>query len=363
MNECTFSTRRLVEFLTRRLENPEMPIPPDLAGHAKTCQACAQLLAEEGMARAFIAYYRNHHKTATITQAAERSPSAIKPGQIWRFFYGPEKTSDFCLITSDPFRGRKDLDLAVRIAPLFLSPNQLELAPSDIQLSSGESPLGIPTLIETWNERPILCEQLMEYKDQLDADLYRKVISLIRSTEHENLSSTVQIFRQQEIARGAIFSHLTFKRLMETDLAAEQLAEYEVENEVHGLKLLYLKLGQLIKTVIHPEPLAGLLLREDAPASIYAASESTNNRCIQNLYRKLTVMLEEEGELPFRVRRSEDDSLQLLHINRRNFMLTVKMVSGKSYEIASSHGKCLIKSDAKGLPDSEEITLIILEEK
>lgn len=363
MNKCTFSTSLLVEYLEKKLETPEMPIPEDLAGHALSCPVCARLLAEEAMARVFIAFYRNRQQSAEIAGETSQVPSAVKPGQIWRFFYGPDKQSDFCLITSEPFKGHKNLDLAVRIAPLYLSPNPQELAPSDILLSSKENALGLPLLIEIWNERPMLCGQLMEYQGQISDSRFCTVKSHLNDAIPETLSRTVEIFRRQEIARGSLFSDLTFQRLIEADLAADKVPENEFEPEEHGLKLLYIKLGRLIKTVISPEPNDRFSLREGSPATIYAASENRSNPFIKALYDKLATLLEQDGALPFRVRQSENDSLQLVHTGRRSFLLQVKMTSGSSFTITADQGVCLVKPDYANLPDSETIALIILEEK
>lgn len=340
-----------------------MKIPEDLACHAETCPVCGRLLAEENMARAFINFHRHRQQPEKTACQAPASPSAVKPGQIWRFFYGPEKLTEFCLITSDPFKGSKDLDPAVRIAPLFLAPNLLELAPSDILTTSSATTLGVPVLIETWNERPVLCCQLMEYHGAVENDLLDKVISSLNSPAQVALSSAMKLFRHQEINRGSFFSDLTFKRLIEADLDVDNAVVEKYELEKHSLKLLYLKLGRLVRAVLFPEPENGLNVCESVAASIYAASEARENPFIAALYRKLTDTLGSDGELPFRVRCHEDYSLQLVHTSRKDFQLLVKMRQAATFKIAARDGVCIIQPDSTGLPASGTIDLIILEEK
>jgi len=363
MNECKFSTGQLVEFLTKHLETPQMPIPEDLAAHAKNCPVCARLLAEEQMARAFVSFYRSHQKHAKILSGPSKQSCAAGPGQIWRFFFGPEKQSDFCLITSAPFKGHKDLDLAIRIAPLYLSPNPQELGPSDMLIPSGENALGVPLLVETWNERPILCTQLMEYKGQLEESLFNKVKIKLEDEITEPVTNTVQVFRRHEIARGGLFSDMTFRQLAEAEEAVQALHEYQTVTSEGALKLLYIKLGRLVKELLFPDPALKLCLREDSPATIFAASESKDNLFLKALYSRLAALLAIDGEMPFRIRRSEDNALQLVHTGRQNFILSIRMICGSSFEMPSINGVCHIHSESAGLPASEEIALITLEEK
>lgn len=362
MNECKFPTSQLVEFLIKRLETPQMPIPEDLATHAKNCPVCARMLAEEHMARAFVSFYRGHQKHAGASNVTLKPSFAAGPGQIWRFFFGPEKQSDFCLITSVPFKGHKDLDLAVRIAPLYLSPNPQELGPSDILIPSGENALGVPVLVETWNERPILCVQLMEYSGQLEDALFNKVKIQLEDKITETLTSTIQVFRHHEIARGGLFSDMTFRQLAEAEETV-QSQEYKSATSESGLKLLYIKLGRLVKEILHPDPSFGFILREAPPVTIFAASESKDNLFLKALYGKLTDLLEMDSDLPFRIRQSENETLQLVHTGRRNFILSIKMICGSSFEMASVNGVCQIHDESAGLPASEDIALITLEEK
>ncbi|HOI90106.1 MAG TPA: hypothetical protein PLK28_06305 [Candidatus Rifleibacterium sp.] len=362
MNECKFPTSLLVEFLTKHLETPQMPIPEDLAAHAKNCPVCSRLLAEEHMARAFVTFYRSHQKHAKTSSLPLKHSCAAGPGQIWRFFFGPEKQSDFCLITSSPFKGHKDLDLAVRIAPLYLSPNPQELGPSDILIPSGENALGVPVLVETWNERPILCVQLMEYSGQLEEALFDRVKIQLEDRITETITKTIQVFRRHEIARGGLFSDMTFRQLAEAEEKV-QAHEYKYATSEGGLKLLYIKLGSLVKEILCPGPSFSFILRENSTATIFAASESKDNLFLKALYSKLVALLEMDGDLPFRVRQSENYALQLVHTGRQNFILSIKMICGSGFDMASVNGVCHINVESAGLPASEDIALITLEEK
>ncbi len=363
MNECKFPASQLVEFLSQHLKAPQMPIPEDLAAHAKNCPVCARLLAEEHMARAFVSFYRAHHKHDNASRVPLKQSCAAEPGQIWRFFFGPEKQSDFCLITSAPFKGHENLDLAVRIAPLYLSPNPQELSSSDILIPSEGTALEVPVLIETWNERPILCAQLMEYKGQLEETLFNKIKAKLKDKISETLTTTVQVFRRHEIARGGLFSDMTFRQLAEAEEAIQALHNYQSATSEGVLKLSYIKLGSLVKELLYPGPAFNCTLREDSPAMIFAASESKGNLFLEALYSKLTALLKTDGSLPFRIRQSEDTSLQIVHTGRQNFILSIRMAGGSSFEMASENGVCQINTESAGLPTTEDITLITLKEE
>ena len=217
MNECKFSTTALVDYLEKRQKDASMPLPPELAEHMRVCPACARIVAEEHMAVAFIKLFRGRKQKEVPATGLVTKPSVVIPGQIWRFFFGPDKQSDFCLITSHPFKASADLDSAVRIAPLFLSPRHEETDAGDLIVSSQSNPLGVPLLVEYWNERPLLCRQLMEYAGELEPVVMESFSRLLAADGPEPANSRIRVFRQHEIARAATFSEEAFNGLLASE--------------------------------------------------------------------------------------------------------------------------------------------------
>lgn len=362
MNECKFSTSALVDYLEKRQKDSSMPLPPELAEHMRNCPACARIVAEESMAIAFIRLFRGRlqKEVATGTYQADR-PSAVVPGQIWRFFFGPDKQSDFCLITSNPFKASADLDSAVRIAPLFLSPRREETDGSDLIVSSQSNPLGVPLLVEYWNERPLLCRQLMEYAGELEPVVMESFSRLLAADSPEPANSRIRVFRQHEIARAATFSEEAFNGL----LASEANPAPEEEWLFNGIRVIYHRLRKTLKEIspiAHEEVRYSLRHRE--PTAIYAATKTLPKENLDKLYQLLCAFLKDRPDFPVRIRQTANHSLKLVNFEKKDFWLTLQTSDGNIVETASSGGECLIRlDDPPAALDYSIITAIIFKEK
>lgn len=354
MNECKFSTTILVDYLEKMLNMQKAPMSPELGDHIKHCHICTRLVKDERMARTFVNFFNKQQKFAESSARLPKSPSSILPGQIWRFFFGSEKQSEFCLITSQPFKASPELDTAIRITPLFLSPNPRELDKSDILVAACKSKLGVPILVESWNERPILSRQLMEYFGELDSENFAHVMQAFQSDTIRKISQTVRIFRQQEISRGALFSDLVFNQLGDR----EAFEHYAIES--NGIKLVYKKLGELIKTVFQPI-LQPITINE--PQAIFAASNPPANEFLNKLYQILCDFTANEQPLPFRVRRLADNSFKLQHIDKKEFSFTLTTINNDSFSLASEKGTCHLTHERRYASlKLEEVSTITFEE-
>jgi len=361
MNECKFSTAVLVDYLEKRQKDASMPLPPELAEHIRTCPACARIVAEEGMAIAFIRLFRGRRQKEAASTRQIARPSAVVPGQIWRFFFGPDRQSDFCLITSKPFKASADLDSAVRIAPLFLSPRPEEADDSDLIVASQTNPLGVPLLVEYWNERPLLCRQLMEYAGELEPAVMERFSLLLTADNPEPSDNRIRLFRQHEILRAATFSEEVFDGL----LASEAKTAPDEEWFFNGIRVVYHRLRDALKEMRSSSPeLVKFSLRSEEPVAIYAASATPPKENLDKLYKLLCSFLKTRANLPIRIRQAADHSLKLVNIDKNDFKLTLNTSDGNIVDATSRNGECRIKiDDTLAALDHSKITAIIFKEE
>lgn len=360
MNECKYSTAILIEYLERREKDAATPMPPELANHIKNCQVCAHLINSEQMARAFIKLFRSRQKSGKRQTGTAKHASAIAPGQIWRFFFGSDKQSEFCLITSSPFSANKKLSDAVRVAPLYLAPNPEETADTDIIISAENTVLGVPTLIEYWNERPILCRQLMEYAGAIDGAVLERVRQNLLSEREQTMNRRVKMFRQHEIARGSLFSEPVFDELK----ADEPDIIPDTEWYKNGIKLIYRRLKSLIESAHltdHREKICFSVTEESQ--MIYAAAIIPPGENLKRLYQLLCDFVLANADLPLRIRLMPDNSLKIINITKQNFLLNFLSYGNAIYSVTSINGLCHIKvSDPTAKLNLNELVSITFEE-
>lgn len=360
MNECTYSTAVLIEYLEMREKDASIPMPPELADHIKTCQVCARLISSENMAMAFIKLFRNRQKSGRKLTGMTKPSSAVAPGQIWRFFFGPDKQSEFCLVTTSPFRANEKLSAAVRVAPLFLAPNLEETDATDIIVSAENNVLGVPLLIEYWNERPVLTRQLMEYAGEIGGAVLERVRQSLLAEHRQSANRTVLLFRQHEIARGALFSDQVFAELQtnESDIIPD------IEWYKNGIKLIYRHLKSLIESAYQPERGERMCCSNiKEPQMIFAAATISPGENLNLLYQLLCDFVLANVDLPLRIRQMPDHSLKIINVNGQNFSLSFHSNDDRACCLTSVDATCHIKvKDQPAKLDLEELANITFKE-
>ncbi|MBF0500163.1 MAG: hypothetical protein HQM09_08520 [Candidatus Riflebacteria bacterium] len=138
-------------------------------------------------------------------------PPHLAFGQIWRIVC-PESTPELAVLT---FGEKHSLDPErpdLRVCLLVFDFMETELAGrGEIMTEAGESPLERSFLIKTWDERPILADQLDQYFGQLaeqKAGILKETLEM-RFTNPDfdgNPGATVLAFRDREIAAATAFS-------------------------------------------------------------------------------------------------------------------------------------------------------------
>lgn len=95
----------------------------------------------------------------------------------------------------------------IRISPLAISPFQQEIDSTDIVVKASQMPNELTSLIEWWNDRPVLRNQIDYVFGKLDKNIFSKVLRLIEEQPLiEKPSKSVVLFRESEKAKGNVVS-------------------------------------------------------------------------------------------------------------------------------------------------------------
>ena len=79
-------------------------------------------------------------------------------------------------------------------------------------------PLGLPCLVQWWNDRPILIKQLTVCYGEISAKATKELLIKIKNFVYTNkLSSSGLLFRQIEINKGKIISAPLFEKLAQAE--------------------------------------------------------------------------------------------------------------------------------------------------
>lgn len=134
-------------------------IPESLAEHIEGCILCKKIMQERDLQRTLLSKIRAAGIPEAVVVKFFKS-SEIEQGQVWQvktlgedFFLG--------IVLSKNGEG-------VKIAPLTSDFKLDEISDSDIILGSMEPPLGLPFLVEWWNEKLVTIDRLVHCYGHID---------------------------------------------------------------------------------------------------------------------------------------------------------------------------------------------------
>ena len=208
----TCPTKELLDYLLK----PEKyaKTPESLQQHAKVCAICSRILKNQKLQNAFI-YSLTCEETPgdKIRKAKKRTEiSEIKPGQLWKIKI-PKANENILAITTSSIIKEAGIK-AVRITPLCTTHSEKDTDETDIILEPCEMPLGLPCLVQWWNDRPILFKQLTICYGEISAKATKELLGKVANFVHTGrIASSVKLFRQIEIDKGKIISAPFFNKL------------------------------------------------------------------------------------------------------------------------------------------------------
>lgn len=221
--ENTCQTKELLDYLL----NPDkytrgparlLKIPRKLLQHDLVCASCKRILNNPKIQKAFInSLICEETPGDKIRKAKKRSEiTEIKPGQLWQINV-PGASEKIIAVTTSELLTESGIK-EVRIAPICTTHSMKDTDETDMFLEPAEMPLGLPCLVQWWNDRPILPEQLNICYGEISAEATKELLKKIKDFANTNkLSSSGLLFRQIEIDKGKIISAPFFEKIIQEE--------------------------------------------------------------------------------------------------------------------------------------------------
>lgn len=212
----TCPTKEILDYLL----NPDKhaKTPEKLLQHALVCASCKRILNNPKIQKAFInALTCEETPGDKIRKAKKRSEiTQIKPGQLWQIKV-PGANEKIIAITTSELITESNIK-AVRITPICTTHSMKDTDETDMFLKPAEMPLGLPCLVQWWNDRPILLKQLTICYGEISAKATKELLKKIKDFVYTNkLSPSGRLFRQIEINKGKIISAPLFEKIAQAE--------------------------------------------------------------------------------------------------------------------------------------------------
>ena len=140
------------------------------------------------------------------------SDLTVKPGQLWQINVPGASEKIIAITTSELIF---DVGMtSVHITPICITHSEKDTDETDMFLNPDEMPLGLSCLVQWWNNRPILFEQLTIYYGDISAKATKELLKRLGVFVYTGrLSPSAQLFRQIEIDKGELISAPFFEEL------------------------------------------------------------------------------------------------------------------------------------------------------
>jgi hypothetical protein len=188
--------------------------PEILLQYALVFDSCKRILNNPRIQNAFI-YSLTCEETPgdKIRKAKKRSEiTEIKPGQLWQVKV-PGASEKIIAITTSELITENNIK-AVRITPICTTHSEKDTDETDMFLKPAEMPLGLPCLVQWWNDRPILFTQLTICYGEISAKATKELLNKIKDFAYNGrMAQSTRLFRQIEIDKGKIISAPFFEEL------------------------------------------------------------------------------------------------------------------------------------------------------
>jgi len=208
----TCPTKEFLDYLLNLGKHAKMP--EKLLQHTLVCTHCRMILNNPSLQKAFI-YALTCEETPgdKIRKAKKRSEiTEIKPGQLWQVKV-PGATEKILAITTSELITERNIK-AVRITPICTTHSMKDTDETDMFLKPAEMPLGLPCLVQWWNDRPILFKQLTICYGEISAKATKELLNKIKDFAYNGrMAQSTRLFRQIEIDKGKIISAPFFNKL------------------------------------------------------------------------------------------------------------------------------------------------------
>lgn len=274
-------------------------------------------------------------KSCQTTNTAE-----TKIGSVCRITCG--NNAAMVLITKQ----KEDCDY-IRVSPLAVSPFENEIDKNtDILVPASKMPNGLPCLIEWWNDRPILKNQIDYVFGNVEENVLQSVkIAIEQNKTPKNPSKSLLIFRETEKAKGNVISSGFYEKYF-NDIE-------ETENNIWPAITVENESNDSSKSTILPFVfnIKDIMSANENLAMAAATSD---------LYPQIKSYLETHSDR-FYVNRVEDGKslgFTLINKDKTDFELYIINKNGKSKRIGKSQkGKLYIKDGLSEYTRNDKIEI------
>ena len=207
----TCPTKEFLDYLLNLGKHAKMP--EKLLRHTLVCTHCRMILNNPNLQKAFIhALTCEETPGDKIRKAKKRTEIAVKPGQLWQVKV-PGSTEKILAITTSELITESNIK-AVRITPICTTHSMKDTDETDMFLKPAEMPLGLPCLVQWWNDRPILFKQLTICYGEISAKATKELLGKVANFVLGRwMALSVKLFRQIEIDKGKIISAPFFNKI------------------------------------------------------------------------------------------------------------------------------------------------------
>lgn len=212
-------TKDLLKYFEAAKTDSLTALPVSIANHAKNCEACAALLSMPAIWEAYI----EANKSAVIESAVTAfSISDIKEGLVCRVKANDNVNSSLALITSV----NKDNDF-IRVSPIAVSPLDRDIdKETDILVSPEDMPNGLPSLIEWWNDRPVMTDSIDLLLGKISDKLLNSIKAAIKNQKAPAKGTkAIYTFREIEKNKGNQLSASFFEKYLTAEAREEEVLE------------------------------------------------------------------------------------------------------------------------------------------
>lgn len=329
----------LLKYINEALKNPQKSLPKNLIEHANKCDRCNKILTSPEDWEAFISICE--HNRITQKSKSIKSFKTLKEGLICRIKIPETSNSVFILITDTSSLKNQGY---IRVSPIYVSPLECNLdKETDIIIPANRMPTGLPSLIEWWNDRPIMAETINKIYGSLNKDDYNKIKNLINLPIALKINTkSILIFREIEKAKGNQMSASFFEKFISKD-KLEDKKIHIVTSNVHNDKL------NNNETKIIPSSFLKIYYRE-----LFSANEELRVAAAsKDVYSALKEYLKNSNNYEITRINDGSNSFTIASTNCREFTLIITYKNKSIKELKSNpKGKLYLK---EGLEDFEKI--------
>lgn len=379
MSNCPIND--LLKYIENKMENGAAAIPEKLNDHILNCDTCKAILTKPYLWKHFIDINKQNAQVTSKNQVVNENEK-IAQGQIRLIALEDGSDATMALITDI---STIDTYNTVRVSPITVSPIDEEIDSTDIILEPSQTPTGLTSLVQWWNDRPVLVDNIKKNFGNISHENFNKIVARINNPIFPtNLTKSLLFFRESEKIKGNRISASFFEKHLDTVETESSIQNNKIESQNllnRGVLIVFNKPSENSLPYM-PEP-TSLNTRIYEPYKNILGSDYNyipdsfviyaSNECLpvaaasKDIYEKLSSFLKKQvNEEKYYLVRSDDSTPAFTIINKNgkpfNLMVTKKESTEPQTYSSNKNGKLYLKNGLDCINDFDELeSLLIIE--